>query len=346
MFAIRFRPAALAAAAATCLAAQAQPRVTLEVMPTLGGSGSLATGINDLGQISGSAVRPDGRVAAVVWQPGGALLELGALPGHLGSSASGINNLGQVTGYSDVFGDGSRYRAFLWSAATGIQALPLPAPDTGSLGFAINDSGTVAGWVRGAGNADAATWAAGANPQRLPDPYGGSGAGYARAINASGQVAGRLSTTNANTMAIRYTPGANAPLALGTLGGDSSEANAINDAGWVVGQSLDADSRVRAFLWRPGVGMQALPAAQSTLSQAMGVNGAGQIVGGFRVGAERSAMLWHSDGSGTDLTTLVGPAFRPTLARAINAHAQIAGEGTLQADGQTRGFRKIGRAHV
>ncbi|MFN0182814.1 MAG: PEP-CTERM sorting domain-containing protein [Aquabacterium sp.] len=336
---IRFRPAAMAAAAAISLGAQAQPRVTLDILPTLGGTISNALSINDLGQVAGVAYRADGSFAATVWQPGGGTLTIGALPGHVSGAASGINNRGQVTGFSDRFGDGNSYRAFIWSAQTGIQALALPAPDTSSLGFAINDSGTVAGWVRGAGNVDAATWAAGANPQRLPDPFGGTGPGSAQAINASGQTAGQMSTSNGYRTAFRYTPGANNPVALGTLGGNTSEARGINDSGWVVGESENSNSLRRAFLWRPGVGMQNLGAPDGFISRAWALNDAGHVVGNYQWGADGGAMLWRTDGTMHDLTTLTGPAFRPMEARAINAHAQIAGNGRLAANGQTRGYR-------
>ena len=340
MNSIRIRPGliAAAAAAAACVCAQAQPRVTLDVLPTLGGTRGTATGISDAGQVSGQAYRADGTTSAVVWQPGGGLLDLGALPGHVSGAATGINNLGQVTGYSDVLGDGNNYRAFVWSAQAGMQALAQPAPYTGSLGFSINDSGTVAGWVRSAGNAEAATWAAGANPQRLPDPFGGTGSDYAMAINGSGQVAGRMSRSNGQYAAIRYTPGDIIPTALGTLGGDTGEARGINNAGWVVGESDNSNGQSRAFLWRPGVGMQNLGAPVGLFSEAWALNDAGHIVGRF-IGANRGAMLWRTDGTMTDLTTLTGPAFRPMEARAINAHAQIAGNGTLAASGQTRGYR-------
>src|SRR4051794_32255941 len=43
---------------------------------------------------------------------------------------------------------------------------------------------------------------------------------------------------------------------LGTLGGPSSIATAINDAGVVAGYSDTADGRSHAFLWTVGGGMQ------------------------------------------------------------------------------------------
>ncbi len=338
----RFKPAAIAVAAASlCLIAQqarAEPRATLNLIPSLGGSSSTASSLNDLGQVTGQATLANATTRAYVWQLGVGMTSLGLLPNTLETSGTGINNRGQVTGYADLTGNGSAYRAFVWSAQTGMQALSQPAPYSSSLGFAINDSGVVAGWGSTGANLDAVTWAPGALPQVVPDPYGVAGPSYARAINDSGQLAGRHYVGSGRYMAFRHTPGANAPLALGTLGGNSSAALGINDAGWVVGDSIDETNYTKAFLWRPGVGMLNLGAPPGFISTAQALNNAGQIVGQHQLGANQAAVLWRANGAVTDLTTLVGADFRPQRAQAINSFAQVAGTGKLSANGQERGF--------
>jgi len=75
---------------------------------TLGGTFSIATGVNDLGQVVGYSATADGATHAFLWQSG-TMTDLGTLRAAAGEShATGINRLGQVVGYSTAAdGDGS-----------------------------------------------------------------------------------------------------------------------------------------------------------------------------------------------------------------------------------------------
>src|SRR5262249_26215799 len=78
------------------------------------------------------------------------------------------------------------------------------------------------------------------------------GDSYAYAINPLGDVVGRAANVpGAIGHAFRWTS-ATGMVDLGTLGGDYSEANAINSAGLIVGDSMDAQHIAYATLWQNG----------------------------------------------------------------------------------------------
>ena len=100
---------------------------------------------------------------------------------------------------------------------------------------------------------------------------------------------------------------------LGTLGGESSYATAMNDRGWVVGRSQVADGQWHGFLWRRGRMTDLRPLSPSD------INNRGQIVG-LRDDLP-GAHLWTA-GRLVDLGTLGGDFTYPT---AINDRGQVVG---------------------
>jgi probable HAF family extracellular repeat protein len=114
---------------------------------------------------------------------------------------------------------------------------------------------------------------------------------------------------------------------LGTLGGLSSDALDINEAGQVVGRAATASGVERAFLWTAAGGMTDLGTLgdAGTRSQAHGINDAGRVVGLVNDGDDH-AFYWTATGGMVPLPTLTGIE---SAARAINNRGQLAGYGDI-----------------
>ena len=98
-------------------------------------------------------------------------------------------------------------------------------------------------------------------------------------MNASGQVIGYSYAANGmDSRAFSWTA-AGGMIDLGTLGGTSSYAFAVNASGHVVGSSHTAAGAMHAFLWTPGGGMQDLGTLPGGYSGASALNDRGQAVG-------------------------------------------------------------------
>jgi probable HAF family extracellular repeat protein len=110
------------------------------------------------------------------------------------------------------------------------------------------------------------------------------------------------------------------PIDLGTLGGDSSRASAINNRGQIVGTSDTASDGRHAFLWQDGE-MTDLGTLGGGFSEAVAINDRGQVVGTSDTASNRRhAFLWEN-GSMIDLGTLG----YSSEAVAINDGGQVVG---------------------
>src|SRR5712691_9968773 len=109
---------------------------------------------------------------------------------------------------------------------------------------------------------------------------GGSFSG-AKAINATGQVAGYSTTASGTYHAFLSSGGKLTDI--GDLGGGSAVAYALNDAGQVVGSAVTADGSNHPFLYSNGqmtdLGTLGSPNGTDWWNSAQGVNKFGVVVG-------------------------------------------------------------------
>lgn len=254
--------------------------------PGLGGINSLATGVNESGFVVGAAQTQDFNgedfcgfnafgltesnttCLPFLWRQG-TILKLPTLGGANGF-ANMINGQGEIVGYAETAvtetGCGvNRFLPVLWKDGKP-HKLPLIGGDSDGMAAWINDRGQAVGATGtcGAFNVNsqlylveehAVMWDNG----RVIDlgNLGGDGAGagnHACSLNNRGQVVGHSNLPNDVTFHAFLWTKEKRMQDLGTLDNDPASLGlGINDAGLVVGASLDADFTPRAFVWRDGV---------------------------------------------------------------------------------------------
>jgi probable HAF family extracellular repeat protein len=258
---------------------------------TFGGPASVAFSVNARGDVVGQSDTPDLDSNGVEYISVAFLADregvhnLGTLPGFNHSQAYGVNNRGQVVGWTYnqdpaiPFRTLPTFRAFLYHKGTMV--------DIGTLGGAtsiarsINDSGRIVGSSRifaqtvSAQEIHAFVYEHG----EMTDLGTLPGFTYAEAlaINNRGQIVGHSGATRSSPrVGFLYDRGVMS--AIGTLGGVSSTAWAINDRGQVVGWSRTASGETHAFLYERGR-MRDLGTLGGSYSLAFGINNRGDIVG-------------------------------------------------------------------
>jgi uncharacterized membrane protein len=123
---------------------------------------SAATAINDRGQVAGisglcsNSVGGFSAIHAVIWEPDGAITDLGSIGGVAWNTPMAINGRGDVVGFANAAGtdppDRFNYRPFLWTKQLGrMKDLGTLSGDARGQALGINERRQVVGFSRGAG---------------------------------------------------------------------------------------------------------------------------------------------------------------------------------------------------
>ncbi|PSL47142.1 putative HAF family extracellular repeat protein [Saccharothrix carnea] len=348
--------------ATTPAAAASATHVIAELQGVAGLPGTLGyhpTGVNDLGQIIGSA-QGDGLTRAVLWAPRGGATDLG--PGLAGA----ISQSGKVLGLTSdgvpdtqkpwVWSEGRRkaitppgaawalaqvinddgsvpmsyatsprgeQRATVWD---GERHVELPVAGDHVSTYAINNAGVVAAGYASASYQQFAALrcAEGACTELLPGP--GYGTYDPEAINEAGVI-----VANRGMVALRWD--GEEMTVLSESGRLAHGEQSLNERGDAVGWVLD-NGMSRAVLWPAGGKQVDLGVPDNSVATA--INERGDIIGHTSTPDYSSTrvFLWR-DGQLTYLDSLGGAYSTPV---ALNNHGVVVGRSTT-ADGTWKGVR-------
>ena len=170
-----------------------RPAGELQLLGTLGGALSIASGVNASQSVVGFAYTSSNLQHAFYWTQSGGMLDLTPTITNVGgATAMGVNTSDEVAGY--YYPNGAMNTVgFTWTQAGGFQSFG-PA---GTLAFAINDSGTVVGRAPSAsGTQHAFSWTQSGGIKDL-GTLGGSQSS-ALSVNKNGWIVGTSLTTAKN----------------------------------------------------------------------------------------------------------------------------------------------------
>lgn len=274
-------------------------RYAFEIIPSLGGNRTSAQGINTFGDVVGLSRTPSGSGRAFVsFVEDGVRLtyDLNTLlhpddgARWLLQTAYGINDAGQICGTGQFDGQSTSYRltpdGFLDEFGQSWPSLESFPFGGGIGGLRINSDGDVAGQFGDV----AAVYTASGQLVTLGFLYGADNYSEALDLNDSGQAVGFSGTNPGFFRAFRFEAGAGM-IDLGYISADRGKvqafAQAINNAGDVVGNCSAGKNKQHAFLYREGQPLKDLGELGGGYSEARDITESGEVVG----------VAWLSSGS-------------------------------------------------
>jgi probable HAF family extracellular repeat protein len=328
-------PRSALAATLLALAATAAPAATWYTVKDLGAlpgdNDSIATGLNNHGDVVGWSSGPGG-YRGFVYTAAGGMVPLAGLPDRPRAFPRDINDLGDIVGTADKGGVDLGH-AVRWRGGVPQDLGALPDGPY-SAGWGINSAGDVAG--------SSSTQVNGINVQHaflytdatgMVDLTPGSGDSYAHDINDAGQVTGYRLVGGYH--AYRWQGGVFEDL--GVLAGMAhSFGFAIEPGGGVAGSSSSASGNSeRIMRFTDADGLKNL-GGTGEHNQAWGINSSLVVVG--QLGNSSARAFVHTDAQGLrNLNELIDKSRGWVLQTAfdVNDSGQIAGYGYNNFDGQT-----------
>ena len=277
------------------------------------------------------------------------VIDLGQVAGTK-TVGSVINNRGDVAGYAYTDSTNTTYQAMVYSGLTAQITYFGSFGAYPSYSLAINSTGEVAGVATEFLTSITSV------PQAFLYPGSGSiinlgqlaidpitRAAFAKSMNDSGLVVGY--SYDGNNQRGFLTTCSSSPCSLmtelGTLGGPSSEADFVNNAGNIAGIANVSSSQTEAFFSKDGTSLDAIVLPLGTSSSVAGINGSGQVVGSSTYGQgllKQHAFLYTSGTTPviTDIKTLYDFDGSSTAA-GINDAGVVIGQSDVAA-GQKHAF--------
>ncbi len=233
-------------------------------------------------------------IASSAWGAGD-ISGLGVLSGGTFSRGAALSADGSVvTGTS---GSAAGERAFVWTAADGMQSLGVLAGGAFSRGAGITSDGTVIVGTSGSGSGDTAfRWIAGSGMASMGTLAGGTrSAALGICPDGAFSVGSSTNSGAGNDRAAMY---AGVWFELGSLPGDSvSVGTSINQSASAVGGWSGTSPR-RAIRWVSGIGVQdlgVLTGGADSFGNGISLDG-NTVVGGSTVGGVVRAFRWTPAG--------------------------------------------------